>query len=202
MPKTVIVLVKEPRPGLVKTRLSRDIGTIAAAWWFRHQVRRLLRRVRDPRWSVVLAVSPDNAAVISRTWPQDLKRIPQGHGDLGMRMLRAMRSVPLGPVLVIGADIPGIDAPAIDEAFAALGNSDIVIGPAPDGGYWLIGAKHVGRLPPAALQSVRWSSEHARTDTLASLANLRVAQIRELRDVDTARDLSPDNPHDGSRSKC
>jgi len=54
-------MVKEPRPGRVKSRLGRDIGMVAAAWWFRHQVKRLLRAVEDPRWQVVLAVSPDNA---------------------------------------------------------------------------------------------------------------------------------------------
>ena len=58
MIRTLIVMVKEPRPGRVKTRLGRDIGMTCAAWWFRHQTRRLLRRLDDPRWQMVLAVSP------------------------------------------------------------------------------------------------------------------------------------------------
>jgi len=56
--RTLIVMLKEPRAGRVKTRLGRDIGMVGAAWWFRHQVRRLLRRIDDPRWNVVLARGP------------------------------------------------------------------------------------------------------------------------------------------------
>ena len=87
---TLIVMVKEPRPGRVKTRLGKDIGMTASAWWFRHQVARVLRQLRDPRWRIVLAVSPD-AATASPVFPHDLPRIPQGRGDLGKRMARAMR---------------------------------------------------------------------------------------------------------------
>ena len=58
--QSLVVMVKEPHPGRVKTRLGRELGMIAAAWWFRHQVARLLRRVEDPRWRLVLAVSPSD----------------------------------------------------------------------------------------------------------------------------------------------
>ena len=81
----------------------------------------LLRRLRDPRWEVILAVSPDHEGLKSRIWPKDLARIPQGPGDLGDRMGRILRSLPPGPVAIIGADIPGIDRPRIARAFAALG---------------------------------------------------------------------------------
>ena len=74
-------MLKEPRPGRVKTRLGRDIGMIGAAWWFRHQVAGLLRRLDDPRWHLVLAVAPDHAGLTSRVWPAHLPRIPQGPGD-------------------------------------------------------------------------------------------------------------------------
>lgn len=83
-------MLKEPRPGRVKTRLGRDIGMIAAAWWFRHQTQRLLRGLRDPRWDLVLAVAPDTQGMKSRVWPGDLLRIPQGRGDLGARMTRVL----------------------------------------------------------------------------------------------------------------
>ena len=57
MRRTLVIMVKEPRPGRVKTRLGRDIGMVGAAWWFRHQTRSLIRRLRDPRWQIVLAVA-------------------------------------------------------------------------------------------------------------------------------------------------
>jgi len=82
----LVIMVKEPRPGRVKTRLGKDIGLTASAWWFRHQTRALLRRIEDPRWETVLAVAPDREGLQSRIWPAHLPRIAQGRGDLGDRM--------------------------------------------------------------------------------------------------------------------
>ena len=188
--QTLVVMVKEPRPGRVKTRLGRDIGMVAAAWWFRHQLRRLLRRVEGPRWHLVLAVSPDRAGMESRVWPAHLPRVPQGRGDLGARMARLFRHLPPGPVCIIGADIPGVERGHIARAFTALGQHDAVVGPAPDGGYWLIGLKRIGAMPAGVLKDVRWSSRHARADTIAGLKGCRVALVDTLQDVDEARDLS------------
>lgn len=189
MRRTLVVMLKEPRAGRVKTRLGRDIGMVAAAWWFRHQVRALLRRLQDPRWDLVLAVAPDRAGMLSRVWPAHLARIPQGRGDLGARMGRALRAAPRGPVCVIGGDIPGITSARIAEAFAALCTHDAVFGPAHDGGYWLIGLRRVRSVPPHLFAGVRWSSEHALADTMATLPGHRIARVATLRDVDTAADL-------------
>ncbi|MEM0921826.1 MAG: TIGR04282 family arsenosugar biosynthesis glycosyltransferase [Pseudomonadota bacterium] len=187
----LIVFVKEPRPGRVKTRLGRKIGMTGAAWWFRHQTRALLRRLaRDPRWVTVLAVSPDAEGRASRCWPRGVRRWPQGRGDLGARMARALRGMPPGPAMVIGADIPGIRPRHIADTLRLLGRHDAVLGPAPDGGYWLIGLKRGAQAVPAGIfQNVRWSSEHAREDTEASLGLMTIAHAATLRDVDTAADL-------------
>ena len=188
MKRTLIVMLKVPRAGRVKTRLGRDIGMTAAAWWFRHQVAQLLRQIDDPRWQGVLAVAPDREGLQSRIWPARITRWPQGRGTLGDRMLRMMRRV-RGPVCVIGADIPGITAAHVSRAFSALGTNDAVFGPAPDGGYWLIGVKNGSKLGKSALSGVRWSSEHALSDSVAALGAQRVAMVDTLRDVDTADDL-------------
>jgi rSAM/selenodomain-associated transferase 1 len=187
--QTLVVMLKEPRPGRVKTRLGRGIGMVAAAWWFRHQCLRLLRRVADPRWRLVLAVNPDAEGMQSCVWPARLPRVPQGRGDLGDRMARLLRRLPPGPVCIIGADIPGIDRDHIARAFAALGPCDAVIGPAPDGGYWLVGLKRTRAIPARLFKGVRWSGPHSRSDTLAGLRDHRVALIDTLNDVDEARDL-------------
>ncbi|KIN74527.1 TIGR04282 family arsenosugar biosynthesis glycosyltransferase [Sulfitobacter guttiformis] len=189
MKRTLVVMLKEPRAGRVKTRLGRDIGMVAAAWWFRHQVRSLLRRIEDPRWDVVLAVSPDRDGILSRIWPAHLARMPQGHGNLGDRMGRALRSAPTGPVCVIGGDIPGINAARIAEGFAALGRHDAVFGPAPDGGYWLVGLRRIRAVPSTLFAGVRWSTAHALSDTVATLPDHSIARIATLRDVDTVADL-------------
>ena len=188
MRRTLFVMVKEPRPGRVKTRLARDIGSVPAAWWFRRQVADLLRRVEDPRWRTVLAVNPD-PAVVSRTWAGHLPRVPQGPGNLGDRMGRLLRTTP-GPVCVIGADVPGVDRHHLARAFALLSGADAVFGPAEDGGFWLVGLNPVRAAPPALFEGVRWSTDHALADTLETLPGRRVAFADRLQDVDTARDLA------------
>lgn len=183
-------MVKEPRPGRVKTRLGRDLGHTQAAWWFRHQTRRLIARLsRDPRWRTVLAVSPDIEGLESRVWPAHVTRQPQGVGDLGHRMARIFRSSPAGLVLIVGADIPDLTSALIAKAFRALGDHDAVVGPAPDGGFWLIGLKNTRAVPTQIFANVRWSTESALEDTLATFGFLRVACIDVLRDIDTIDDL-------------
>lgn len=182
-------MIKEPRPGRVKTRLGRDMGLTSAAWWFRHQSAALISRLRDPRWELTLAVAPDVAGLTSRIWPADLPRVPQGTGSLGDRMARQMHILPPGPVCIIGADIPGISRRHINVAFQSLGNHDATFGPAPDGGYWLVGLKRMVPPPPSLFQNVRWSTEHALADSRASLPNHRIATVATLADVDTLADL-------------
>ena len=191
MQRTLVIFLKEPRPGRVKTRLGREIGMTGAAWWFRHQAARLIRRLgRDPRWRTVLAVSPGREGLASRVWPARLARWPQGKGDLGARMGRAFGAMPPGPVIIVGADIPALRPAHVAEGFRLLGRHDAVLGPAPDGGYWMIGLRRGGRAAPAGLfGGVRWSSPHALADTVASLAPLDVGFAATLGDVDRAADL-------------
>lgn len=188
-------MVKQPNAGRVKTRLGRDIGMTAAAWWFRHQSKSLIRRLsRDPRWQTVLAVAPDNVGLISRVWPAEIPRWSQGSGDLGDRMGRIFKNAPRGPVVIIGADIPNITPSMINAAFDALGDHDAVIGPAFDGGYWLIGMKRGAKPVPASLfKNVRWSHDETLNDTVHSLGNGSVKYINTLADVDTVSDLQTIN---------
>ena len=189
----LLIFAKEPLPGRVKTRLGGGIGVLEAACWYRRQARSLVRCLgRDPRWETWIAVSPDAAGMASRFWPPDLRRWPQGGGDLGARMLRAFREFPPGPLVIIGADIPGIEPRHIASAFQALGSAEAVFGPADDGGYWLIGLQRGRRAaPPRLFRNVRWSTEHALGDTAANVAADGAALIETLRDVDTAADLPP-----------
>ena len=189
MRRQLVIMVKEPHPGRVKTRLGHDIGMVSAAWWFRHQSAQLLRRLQDPRWDLILSVAPDREGLASRVWPAHLARMPQGVGDLGDRMSRIFRSCPPGPVCIIGADIPGITRAHIARAFAALGDHDAVFGPALDGGYWLVGMKRTAPPPATLFENVRWSTEHALTDSMATIAGARIALIDVLADVDSGADL-------------
>ena len=188
--QTLVVMVKEPRAGRVKTRLGRDIGMVPAAWWFRHSMRRLLCNVSDPRWDLLLAVSPDAEGLRSRIWPEHLPRIPQGRGDLGQRMARLLALPQKGPVVIIGGDIPGVRRHHIADAFAGLGSNRAVFGPATDGGYWLVGLKRTTPPPRGMFNGVRWSTEHALADTLATMPGYDPDFAAILQDVDTAADLT------------
>lgn len=188
--QTLIVMIKEPRVGQVKTRLGRGMGAVPATWWFRHQVKRLLREVTDPHWQIVLAVSPDVQGLSSRIWPNHFPRIPQGNGDLGVRMTRLLEQPQRGAVVLIGGDIPNIKAHHIADAFAKLGSNKAVFGPATDGGFWLVGLKRTSPTPRDMFKNVRWSTEYALADTLANMPNDTPAMVALLQDVDTVADLA------------
>jgi len=179
----LVVLAKAPRCGAVKTRLARDIGAVAATGFARRTLANICRRLaRDPRWSTLIAVSPDTA-IGSGIWPGGVLLIPQGLGNLGARMQRPFDGLPPGPVVIIGTDIPEISAPRIAAAFRLLGSHDAVFGPAEDGGYWLVGLRRSPRVP-AIFSNVRWSSAHTLKDTLANLGPWRCAILETLGDVD------------------
>ncbi len=181
----LVIMLKEPVAGRVKTRLGRDIGMTASAWWFRHQSADTIRRLQSPRWETWLAVAPDTA-LNSRCWPAHLPRMAQGLGDLGARMLRILHSAN-GPVVLIGGDIPGVRQGHIAEAFGQLGRQDLVFGPATDGGFWLVG-KHQ-RVPRGLFQNVRWSCSTTLKETLATTATARIGKVAALSDVDRLSDL-------------
>ena len=186
----LVILLREPRPGQVKTRLAKGIGNIAAAAWYRRQSLNVIRRVGgDPRWTTVLAVSPGATGMASRVWPEHLPRITQGNGGLGERMRRVFRCLPPGPVVVIGSDIPCVASKHIAKAFRMLRCHGAVFGPSPDGGYWLVGLGRLRRCPTGLFANVRWSSRHALADSVASLRGRRVRFADTLSDIDTVDDL-------------
>lgn len=187
--RRLVIMVKAPAAGRVKTRLARGIGVARASCFYRHMTAITEARVRRPAaWETILAVAPDNE-LNTRALPRRCRRIPQGNGDLGKRMQRVMDRFPPGPVVIIGSDVPGLRSGLIEQAFRLLGNHDAVIGPSSDGGYWLIGFKRFPRVP-GAFANVRWSSAHARADTERNLAGLRLAQVSPRDDIDEPGDFA------------
>ena len=190
--KRLVIFAKAPLLGTVKSRLAADIGYVAATGWYRTNCQRLIRRLSaDTRWQTWLALSPDETAT-NKMWPNILPlavpRLSQGRGTLGARMARVLNQIGPGPVLIVGSDIPTIQPRHVSDAFAALGEADMVLGPSSDGGYWLIGKKG-GRAPYVSLEPVRWSSAEALDDTLAALDGCRIKLLETLEDVDRASDL-------------
>ncbi|WP_085338970.1 TIGR04282 family arsenosugar biosynthesis glycosyltransferase [Aquidulcibacter paucihalophilus] len=187
----LLIFAKSPRMGLAKTRLARGVGMVAA-WRTKRRLDALTCRVaRSSRWETLLAVAPqqDLAASFPGVWPANLRRVGQGQGDLGQRMARGLIRFSRAPVCIIGSDLPDLKRSDLVAAFRALTHADVVLGPATDGGYWLIGmAPRAARR--AQLAPVRWSSPHTLADTLACLpAQWRVVFLRELEDIDDAASL-------------
>jgi rSAM/selenodomain-associated transferase 1 len=186
MRDTVIVFARAPRLGAVKRRLAAAIGERAALRFHRATLTALLRTLAaDRRFTTVVAVTPDRGPMPR---PVRIRRRDQGQGDLGRRLGRTVAAYPRRRIVIVGSDIPAVTASDIAAAFRALGSADAVLGPAEDGGYWLVAFGP--RRPARPFRAVRWSSEHALADTRANFAGRRVALLRTLRDVDTIEDLS------------
>ena len=185
----LVIMVRAPQMGQVKRRLAHDMGAVRALRFYRVCSERLLRRLsRDPRWTTWLAVTPDVIRFRPRLWPKGMRRVAQGGGDLGTRMDRILRVLPPGPVVIVGSDIPGIEARHVARAFRLLGSHHTVFGPAADGGYWLVGARRSPRCSDL-FGNVRWSGEHALADTLTNLgADPDTAFVETLSDVDRPED--------------
>ncbi|MEX0644341.1 MAG: TIGR04282 family arsenosugar biosynthesis glycosyltransferase [Parvularculaceae bacterium] len=192
---TLIVFLKVPRAGRVKTRLGREIGFGRAAVLFRRMTEIALKEASKGSWRSVLAIDPGTQAFSARPpWDFRFARLAQGRGSLGDRMAAAMRAVRGGPMVIIGADAPRLRAAHIKAAFKALGAADAVFGPAEDGGYWLIGLAR-RRSAPNIFDGVRWSSPHALADTIASLPPLfQLAYLPVLNDIDDAAGLAKAGP--------
>ncbi len=184
-PQHLLVMAKQPRIGRVKTRLGAGIGAMEATRAYRVMLAATLNTLsRDPRWQTWVAVSGVHE-LHARVWPGNVNVVDQGAGDLGDRMQRMFNTLPVGPVVIIGSDIPNIECADIAEAFRQLGRHDAVFGPAPDGGYWLVGQSRRRRVRQI-FDNVRWSSEYALADTMANLDGASVKLLRQLADVDDA----------------
>lgn len=182
-------MAKAPAIGVGKTRLGAEIGRVEAWRINRSLHARVTRQMISARWRTLLCVAPDRSrfARLPGVWPTILKRIGQGKGDLGERLGRALHGRRM--VLVIGVDCPEINTRHIARAIAHLRDKPFVLGPAQDGGFWLLGAR-CGAAAAKAMSPVRWSTAHAAADVIANLGAGNVALIDTLSDIDDAADLA------------
>jgi rSAM/selenodomain-associated transferase 1 len=190
----LIVYAKRPLLGYAKTRLAAAIGAEQAAGVYARMLyATLLDLLHAHLVETHIEISVASAADVpffSDAFPEFVVR-PQIEGDLGQRMTASFAhafAAGAEAVVLTGSDIPGLDAQTICAAFDALETAPVVIGPAADGGYYLIGQ----RAPGAPLfETVAWSSEHvlAQTEALAQAHGLMLVHLPEQFDVDTAEDL-------------
>jgi rSAM/selenodomain-associated transferase 1 len=188
MMRHVIVFTRAPQLGNVKRRLAAGIGALAALRFHRAMQVQLARGIaKDRRWKTWIAVTPDISSKSNLF--SGAKVLKQGRGDLGQRMARCFRALPPGPAVLIGSDIPDINAAHLARAFSELGKNDAVFGPAGDGGYWLVGMKRLRSQPADLFRGVRWSGPHALADTIEAMgSSARIGLVDPLSDVDSAED--------------
>lgn len=189
--RRLVIMVKEPVAGRVKTRLARDVGVTRATGFYRHTLSSVVARLAgDRRWQTRLSVAPATA-MTSRMLPAGVVRMPQLGGDLGQRMQTIFEVAERGPVVVIGSDIPKVTPIEIEQAFQTLGRQDVVFGPATDGGFWLVGMRRSPRVFEL-FRDVQWSTSNTLQeclDGLAAIPGLRVATVATLSDADDRSDL-------------
>ncbi|MCF6220190.1 MAG: TIGR04282 family arsenosugar biosynthesis glycosyltransferase [Robiginitomaculum sp.] len=186
MKPTLFIFAKAPRLGKVKTRLAADIGHVHAVRIYRAMTAKILREMQDPRWDTVLYMTPDKYvdANFGGLWPNHIQRLEQCAGGLSERT--AMLFTGKGSVIAIGTDIPAMKRADIAQGFKALRHNAAVIGPAKDGGFYLIGLKTPA--PPGLFDKIRWSHPETRADMCAAIDG-SVAFLRELEDVDDLASL-------------
>ena len=181
----VVLFTRFPEPGKAKTRLIPALGAAGAAALHRKLTERTVTAVRQS--GLALQVRSTGADVATFTdWLGVADVVDQGEGELGERLARAG---PPYPTIFIGADAPDLTPRLLRNAGDALVHAPAVIGPAQDGGYWLLG---LARAVPRVLEGIAWSTDTVFTQTMARLAADGIEPIRlpELADCDRPEDLA------------
>ena len=188
--RTLGVFAKRPTRGAVKTRLAAESSPEWAAAVAAAFLSDVLDRLSAVEARRVVAFDPPDAL----PYFADLVRgrftlLAQSDGDLGRRMasfFAGQLHAGAGPVVLVGTDSPTLPVDFVEEAFRRLERADVVLGPAADGGYYLIGC--AGRLPPV-FDSIAWGGPRVLLDTVARLpADCRLAVLPPWYDVDTLAD--------------
>jgi rSAM/selenodomain-associated transferase 1 len=185
----VVVYGREPVAGEVKTRLARSLGNELAALIYGAVLRHTLREALRSSGHTILALAEEPSEGFARQMGVPIE-VQQG-ADLGARMAATFErrfSSAVSRVVIVGSDCPGITVGLLDRALRVLRSERVVLGPASDGGYWLVGQ----RTPGADLFSgIPWSTRRTLDATRSRLRQLGVSwsELDELGDIDTAEDF-------------
>jgi uncharacterized protein len=191
----IVVMVKYPRAGAVKTRLGRQIGMGNACELYRGFVKTLLTTCRGTGFDVVISCHPDHRVSEFRQWlGTGFQYIIQKGPDLGRKMRDSFeQGFALGydRVVLTGSDLPHLPGSIIEAAAQKTGACDVVIGPALDGGYYLV-AMTKDHFFPDMFDDIPWSTANVLDITLEKLAaaRRRVCLLTAMRDIDTLADLT------------
>jgi hypothetical protein len=192
--RCVILFARVPEKGMVKSRLALHMDEDLALRLYENMVLDTLDMLRSGHFPFRIFFTPAYARDTMTKWLGHRHHyVPQTGEDLGERMEAAFASVFSGgadETLLIGCDIPGLTGEVMSDAFLSLQTNDAVIGPAADGGYYLVGFRKKS-FQPAVFHGVTWSANSVLHETLDKMrdASLRVHILPELTDMDTVGDL-------------
>ncbi len=195
MRRAILLFVKYPEPGKVKTRLAATVGAEMAADIYRRLVAAVLAELPYGDDLIVVYDPPERRAQVAEWLHGSLTGrradfAPQAAGDLGGRLEQAFAEAfarGFEKVAVIGSDCIGLSPAVFSETWEALETHGAVLGPSTDGGYYLLAL----RRPCAALfRGIAWSTAAVRSQTLAQAqaAGVTVHELRTLADIDTEAD--------------
>jgi len=190
----LILFCRGPAAGKVKTRLAASLGGALAARLYACFLKDAARAALKSGAGVfIFHTPPGGGPGLRRLLGKGFACLPQAGGNLGARMREAFELVfgaGCEKAVVIGSDIPDLGAAEIRRAFAALDGAPAVIGPARDGGYYLLGFRRE-TFQPGVFKNIGWSGPRVFSDTLARFAEegRRPARLKGRRDIDTLEDL-------------
>jgi uncharacterized protein len=201
----LIIFARYPTPGLAKTRLIPALGALGAVQIYRqlaeHTVAQAKALQGQRRLAIAIYYTGAEASVMAAWLGEELTYLAQSDGDLGDRLTAAFQTAfdqGYDTAIAIGTDCPELDAITLDQGFAALQDHPLVLGPANDGGYYLIGLRQPA---PALFQNIAWSTATVLAQTVDQAAHLGLtpAYLPTLTDIDTPEDLArwqpiPRNP--------
>jgi len=190
----ILIFVRAPEAGRVKTRLAAEIGADAALRVYRRLAEHAVAEARAVSAGVALRIhfTPRDAGDAVRRWlGGGAEYVAQAGGDLGARMHAAFEAAFAAGhsrVVIIGSDLPGLTAELLRDAFHQLDDHPAVLGPARDGGYYLLGLR---QMVPQVFRGIAWSTGEVFAATAERLATLGItpALLPEMADVDVAADL-------------
>lgn len=192
MTNALLVVAKRPFPGQTKTRLSPPLSPEAAAGLYEKFLRDTLDIIRlVPGVQPIIAYWPEEEAAYFRSLAPDFTLLPQQGDNLGARLDNALTyclTDGFTKAVIMDSDSPTLPATYLSQAFTALDQSDVVLGPCEDGGYYLIG---LNQPAPHLLREVQMSTPHVIRDTLhlAAATGLTVTQLPVWYDVDTVVEM-------------
>jgi len=199
--KRLILFTRYPEPGTTKTRMIPKLGAEGAAELQRQMTRHIVSRVTEfiglHPTSLEIRFEGGNNKLMQAWLGTGFDYSHQGKGDIGLRMGRALEDGfgnGYETVVIIGSDIPDITGEIMQKAFEGLKKHDLVLGPAGDGGYYLIGMRQTAFIPanPRLFDGIQWGTDGVLSQTLAVAKKLGLSYtlLDTLDDVDRPEDLA------------